>query len=407
MAEHRNCAACKQRLSLKGHHEPKLRTVFGKLTIHSPRFRRCACQPEVGSKSFSPLAQLLSERVTPERVYLETLFASQVSYGATAKLLAEILPLEEQLNPMTIRHHLLQAGERCEQALGDEQISFIKGCPRDWAELPIPDGPLTVGIDGGFVRAQRGGWFEVIAGKSILQFKRQEEKEEPSSKCFGFVQTYDTKPKRRLFELLTAQGLQPNQQIIFLSDGGEDVRNLQLFLSLEAEHRLDWFHVTMRLTVLRQQTLGLKALEEKQRQDLLEQIERVKHYLWHGNVFQALQHIEFLQLDVGCLEEQATKRKKLQQGVEELLPYIQNNRAYIPNHGELYRCGETITTSFVESTVNQVVSKRLVKKQAMQWSPRGAHLLLQTRTKVLNEELEDTFRQWYPAFRPMPLSEAA
>ncbi|MBV9937600.1 MAG: ISKra4 family transposase, partial [Acidobacteriaceae bacterium] len=83
------------------------------------------------------------------------------------------------------------------------------------------------------------------------------------------------------------------------------------------------------------------------------------------------------------------------------------NRAYIPNHGELYRCGETITTSFVESTVNQVVSKRLVKKQAMQWSPRGAHLLLQTRTKVLNEELEDTFRQWYPAFRPMPLSEAA
>jgi hypothetical protein len=56
---------------------------------------------------------------------------------------------------------------------------------------------------------------------------------------FGFVQTYDTKPKRRLYELLKTQGLQPNQQIIFLSDGGDDVRNLQLFLSPEAEHRLD------------------------------------------------------------------------------------------------------------------------------------------------------------------------
>jgi hypothetical protein len=163
----------------------------------------------------------------------------------------------------------------------------------------------------------------------------------------------------------------------------------------------------MRLTVLRQQTLGLKALEEKQRQDLLEQIERVKHYLWHGNVFQALQHIEFLQLDVDCLEEQMPKRKKLQQGVDELLTYIQNNRAYIPHYGELYRCGETITTSFVESTVNQVVSKRFVKKQAMQWSPRGAHLLLQTRTKVLNDEWEDTFRRWYPAFRPTSQSKAA
>src|SRR5436305_1484454 len=43
----------------------------------------------------------------------------------------------------------------------------------------------------------------------------------------------------------------------------------------------------------------------------------------------------------------------------------------------------------------------------MQWSPRGAHLLLPTRTKVFNDELEDTFRQWYPAFRPASRSEAA
>ena len=49
--------------------------------------------------------------------------------------------------------------------------------------------------------------------------------------------------------------------------------------------------------------------------------------------------------------------------------------------------------------VNQVVSKRFVKKQQMQWTPRGAHLLLQTRTKVLNGDLEEAFRGWYPAFR--------
>jgi transposase InsO family protein len=33
-----------------------------------------------------------------------------------------------------------------------------------------------------------------------------------------------------------------------------------------------------------------------------------------------------------------------------------------------------------------VVSRRFVKKQQMQWTLRGAHLLLQTRTKVLNDE---------------------
>ena len=36
----------------------------------------------------------------------------------------------------------------------------------------------------------------------------------------------------------------------------------------------------------------------------------------------------------------------------------------------------------------------------MQWTKRGAHLLLQIRTRVLNEEWEDTFRRWYPGFRP-------
>ena len=33
-----------------------------------------------------------------------------------------------------------------------------------------------------------------------------------------------------------------NQQIEFLSDGGETIRDLQLYLSPEAEHLLDWFH---------------------------------------------------------------------------------------------------------------------------------------------------------------------
>ncbi len=43
-----------------------------------------------------------------------------------------------------------------------------------------------------------------------------------------------------------------NQQLTFLSDGGDTVRDLQLYLNPQAEHLLDWFHVTMRLTVLQQ-----------------------------------------------------------------------------------------------------------------------------------------------------------
>jgi hypothetical protein len=78
-----------------------------------------------------------------------------------------------------------------------------------------------------------------------LEFRRDDTGQNKSSKCFGFVQSYDDRPKRRLFELLKSQGMQENQQVVFLSDGGEDVRNLQFYLNPQAEHLLDWFHVTM------------------------------------------------------------------------------------------------------------------------------------------------------------------
>jgi hypothetical protein len=51
-----------------------------------------------------------------------------------------------------------------------------------------------------------------------------------------------------------------------------------------------------------------------------------------------------------------------------------HKRESVPNFGERYRQGETISTAFVESTIHQVVSRRFVKKQQMQWTLRGAHL---------------------------------
>jgi hypothetical protein len=71
------------------------------------------------------------------------------------------------------------------------------------------------------------------------------------------------------------------------------------------------------------------------------------------------------------------------------------NQHAIANYGDSYRHGETISTSFTESAVNQVVSKRMLKLQQMRWSKRGAHLLLQARTRVLNNDLRKMFCNWY------------
>ena len=225
------------------------------------------------------------------------------------------------------------------------------------------------------------GWFEVIAGKSIPSGGEGE------AKCFAFVQTIETKPRRRLHEVLAAQGVQANQAVIFLTDGGEDVRDLPRYLYPLSEHHLDWFHVTMRLTVLANMAKSLPPLPEVP--DFAARIgaglDKLKWLLWHGNTFRAMQILEDLRDDfeIACAAADAGKQRAFFERLSEFCTHIGGNSEEIPNYGERYRCGEPISTATAEATVNQVISKRMVKKQQMRWSPRGAHLLLQVRTRVL------------------------
>src|SRR5512135_493568 len=308
--------------------------------------------------------------------------------------------------------------------MGEEKAVFWEGCQAERDRLPIPNGPLSVGLDGGIARARRGksgektpNLFEVIAGKSILSFRRDDpEDTPPSSKCFALVHSVDKKPKRRLFDLLKSQGMQTNQQVTFLSDGGDTVRDLQEYLNQDSEHILDWFHITMRITVLQQCARGLHKPIAAYERSLERRLESIKHYLWHGNTAKALDRIRDLadDLETWDYDENGEQKSRpdsdaaarMLKYVGELETYIDNNALFIVNYGERYRNGERISTGFVESTINQVVSKRMVKKQQMQWTPRGAHLLLQVRTQVLNEDWDNTFRRWYPDFRSAKSSSA-
>ncbi len=154
------CPACGAPRRCKGHHQIVVRSLFGTLRLDSPRLRRCACQPADSPGSSSPLAERLVERTTPERRYLEAKWAALLPFGMTVDTLEELLPL--QANQATVYRHAQQVAERLEGELGDEQPFFIEGCQRDWDALPRPDGPLTVGIDGGYVHARDGdreqGW---------------------------------------------------------------------------------------------------------------------------------------------------------------------------------------------------------------------------------------------------------
>ena len=108
------------------------------------------------------LAEVLPARTSPELLSLETKWAARMSDGLTLDLLEESLPISQALSTSAIRQHVTRVAERLE------------------------------------------GWFEVIVGKSVPT--------EGPATCFGFVPRPDAKPKRRLFEVLKAQGLQMNRQ---------------------------------------------------------------------------------------------------------------------------------------------------------------------------------------------------
>jgi hypothetical protein len=113
--------------------------------------------------------------------------------------------------------------------------------------------------------------------------------------------------------------------LVFLSDGGDTVRDLQMYLSPESEHWLDWFHITMRLTVIGQYVKGLAAevasANKKPVQpdgdepdgridaaDIAQRLERLKWNLWHGNVRRALQIVDLLEEDLE-IDDAGTERR--------------------------------------------------------------------------------------------------
>jgi len=263
-------------------------------------------------------------------------------------------------------------------------------CPCDWMNQPIPDGRIVIGLDGGYIRDRndRKKNFELIVGRSLP--------EDGDPRYIGFVHGYDRKPQRRILDHLKKQGVQDNQDITFITDGREEVRSLAEMIAPASEHVLDWFHITMRITVLRQFAQGLENYDERAGQDLLEGLRRIKWHLWYGNRCRARDEIADLQCDAEGLETDFPNMRKFLTAIGEFQAYIASNSASLINYGERYRSGERISSAFVEATVNAVISKRFAKKQQMQWSRIGAHLLLQTRTQILDGSLRSTFQQWYP-----------
>jgi hypothetical protein len=99
----------------------------------------------------------------------------------------------------------------------------------------------------------------------------------------------------------------------------------------------------MRLTVLQQTAKGLPLTVQDEddtyvlRNAVVRELERLKWFLWHGNVYRAGQVVQSVEMDLDVAAALGDRiARKLLKAVEEFHTYIENNQGFIPNYGECY-----------------------------------------------------------------------
>src|SRR2546427_12493778 len=93
----------------------------------------------------------------------------------------------------------------------------------------------------------------------------------------------------------------------------------------------------MRLTTSTQTAKGLPATTSSEgrtlRDDVVRELERVKWFLWHGNVFQDLKELRFVEstLDAAAYESDDVRAGNLCTAVQEIATYIERNGGVRPD----------------------------------------------------------------------------
>jgi len=386
---HGLCATCGCVLASKGYYPATFRSLFGDVPVRVRRLLVCpCCQGAGGAKSFAVL-DLEAATVAPELAYVTARYAALAPFGQVAALLSELLPISGAQNAGTVRNRTLRVGEAVVQPQVTKTAQQTAAKPAE---------PVVVGLDGGYVRSrhrQEERHFEVAAGKVIDAHGIQSR--------FAFARNSPTIASSAFEQALAAAGVQADTPATVLCDGDAGLWRLQHAALPKATVVLDWWHAAVRFEHALQAARGLGAgtADTHLANKAVRGLERAKWRLWHGRW-------------PGCRRKLAalcrwTERKhrrdvvgigRLQRHASELLGYLERNQDALAHYAARRRRGEPISTAFVESAVNEIVAKRMNKKQQMRWNRATVQPFLDVRTAVLNDTLEDAVRHRYPGFRP-------
>src|SRR4051795_6335730 len=350
----RSCATCGRPLASKGHYPATFRSLFGDVPVRVRRLLACPCQGLGEAKSFAALD--LGAGPAPELAYVTAKFAALAPFGKVAALLSELLPISGAQNAGTVRNRTLRVGQ---------DVVPLRSTKN--AELPTAPaaGPVVVGLDGGYVRNRHRPerHFEVVAGKVIDARGAQHR--------FAFARNGQAASAAAFRQALATAGVGADTPATVLCDGDAGLWRLQREALPGATIVLDWWHAAVRFEHARQAArgLGVGTADTHLADAAVRTLDRAKWCLWHGRWTGCRRKLAAL-----CRWTKRTPMRdvagigRLQRHASELLGYLERNQAALVHYAARRRRGEPISTAFVESAVNEIVAKRMTKRQQMPWS---------------------------------------
>jgi len=365
------CRFCGQRVRTKGYYKSVFKSVFGKVPMRVRRVWGCECRG-AENRTFSSLSTGKNP-TSPELKYLTSKLGALMPFGKVADFLGELLPASAKTNANSVRNRLMRVGRRLEKTAANPEVQR--------PETPAP--VIVVGLDGGYVRGRSGPEhnFEVVAGKVLA---------DETATRFAFVREGTGSASPRVQQAMIQAGCTDGSQVTVLSDGDAGLRAIQREVAPKSEHILDWFHLAMRFQHVIQ---GARGLSHEQIRPLAKlwvtgRVDRAKWCLWNGKSVKGLHYLQAVQdWLTPTRQREAPGLAHLSTALRDLVQYLNANRDSLPNYGQRYRAEQPISTARVESTVNEVIAKRMVKKQQMRWNRFTVQPFLTVRVHVLNGSL--------------------
>ena len=364
-----DCPKCGNRAHKKGQYTSKFHGMFSDHFVTIKRIY-CTC----GCDLPYTIEGLFGNTTHPELLKKQAMMAADKSFVKVSKDLNYDSEKDRSVNNRTnINRVAIKVGEILENVKSEKIEISDPGVTE-----------LVAHIDGGHVKKRgEGRSFEAMIATvyqpSNVSYIDKNHNEILSKHIVSSARDDGQESIKKQFRnACINEGMGEETHLICLADGADNCWSIAESIASDCRkitYILDWFHIGMKF----------KNNSSVIPEELKESYDKVKWNLWHGNADKALVRLDNIIADI----DDETALNKL----SKLRNYIYNNTGKIINYEIRKKNGLVFSSSYAESTVNNLINTRQKNKQRMTWTREGAHNILQIRASVMSNTWDNDWKQ--------------